>query len=665
MFSEGASSSLSKNSSPRSTKYIKAQTVLIVEDCYRSSKLMSRIVSEELGCNAIVAKGGHDALTIIENQEIDLILLDIMMPTIDGYAVLEKLKSQNISKDIPVIIITGIDTISSAVKCIEMGAEDYLTKPFEPIILKARMISQLEKKCLRNTEHTYLAQIKRQNEELEERIDILNMEIRNRHIAEASLVESKSRFRTLSNATFEGIVIQKNNVILDLNDQFLEMFGVDRKEAIGKNIFDFVEKQCHAPFRDWLGKNDNKEPIEFFSMTNSGTSMEVIARSKDILFDSESSNIIVMSDISERKKNERNLIAANEEAKNATELKDKFVSLVTHNLRSPLSSIIGLLGIVLKTKTESDRNHDLLNRSVENAQSLISMVSKLLDLSKLQSGKIIPTRRVENGNILAVKAIFQESETARKKNIKLINNIPPSWNFVTDENLFNQALFNLLSNAIKFSEPGSKVIIELADKNGTAIAVIDYGCGMSKEVMADIFDDQTLHSEVGTAGEKGSGIGLSLSMELMTAIGGSISVDTKEGVGSSFYLELPKNAIKILIAEDDDDYLIVMKEFFNDMDAEIILAQNGKEALEAVVTFNPDIIITDCNMPSIDGFQLIDMLRNEMEISIPVIAMTANTDPTWKKRALSLGANDFLLKPLEMEGLLENISNLVGNGASC
>jgi CheY-like chemotaxis protein len=152
------------------------------------------------------------------------------------------------------------------------------------------------------------------------------------------------------------------------------------------------------------------------------------------------------------------------------------------------------------------------------------------------------------------------------------------------------------------------------------------------------------------------GVGLPLSMELMRALGGIICVESEKGNGSTFYLKLGHPCVRALIAEDDEDYALIVKNHFRDINAEIIHAVNGAEALDLFETYQPDIVIADCDMPIMDGFELTSRIKNNGGTSTPVMVMTANSDKEWETKAYAVGADHFFVKPVPENQFLEAIA---------
>lgn len=522
----------------------KRQAVLVVDDCPKSSEIMARIIREQ-GCEVVKGGGGAEALNLIRGREFDLVLLDILMPGVNGYEVLKTIKTTDSLRHVPVIMITGLDSIESAVKCIDLGAEDYLVKPFDPVLLKARVSAHLERKRLRDAELDYRRKIEEHNMKLEERV-----------------------------------------------------------------------------------------------------------RSQ-------------VKEITERWKAEDELRKEKEKAEEVTRLKDKFIALISHDLRSPVASIIGGLNF-LKTELEPynirPEHKKLVEMSISGCDNIIKTIDQLLDINRLQTGRIKPLHNVIATYALAKSVLESVSFLAKNKGIELVNEMREGHSIFADYGLFVQVMQNLISNSIKFCNKGDTITIFSLDNEPSTIAVRDTGVGIRQELLPDLFKSEVKTTTWGTAGEKGTGLGLPLCKEIMEAHGGVISVESEEGKGTTFYLRFPCAQPKVMIVDDDETHRFILRNYVKRANPriEIMESQNGAEALSMLDISNVNMIVTDVNMPVMDGFELLGKIReNPKTKSIPVLVITSNTDHKVRDRALQLGSDAFLTKPVEGEDFAVQISALI------
>lgn len=247
------------------------------------------------------------------------------------------------------------------------------------------------------------------------------------------------------------------------------------------------------------------------------------------------------------------LRVAKEVAEDATRLKDKFVALVAHDLKSPLSSIIGLTRIVQDDKLSPPipRHKEILEHLFRSCMQMTQMIDELLNINRLQTGKIKPVRSFFNPRVAMQMTMDILSTLAEEKGITLVNRISPSAMIYADPPLFDEVARNLVSNAIKFCRSGDRVEAFTPEGSPSTVALRDTGVGVDKSALPNIFMQDVKTTTPGTAGEKGTGLGLPYCREIMTAHGGFITVDSKQGVGSVFYAAFPDVKPRILVVDCD------------------------------------------------------------------------------------------------------------------
>jgi signal transduction histidine kinase len=361
---------------------------------------------------------------------------------------------------------------------------------------------------------------------------------------------------------------------------------------------------------------------------------------------------------------ERELRNAREEAEEATRLKDKFVALVAHDLRGPLGAIIGLLQVMmLRQDIPLHPTHsENLRFIVDNGAILLDLIEDLLNVSKLQTGKITPVPRFLDAHYLAEIAINKVSLLASQKGIGIRNEIASGSRVFTDGTLFGQVLQNLLSNAIKFSHPGDEVTIFSPPDAPTTVAVRDRGIGIPSRSMSKLFVLEEKVSTEGTAGEKGTGFGLPLSSRTMEALGGLLSVESEEGKGSTFYAALPSVEPRVLVVDDDPVFRRMLGLTLRGIGIEPAIVGNGQEAVDHLAEHGlPHLIVTDVNMPVMDGLRLLRTLKRDARTDrVPIIVVTADANLEIRREVLGLEADDFTVKPLQVEDFIPRVRRFVG-----
>lgn len=378
-----------------------------------------------------------------------------------------------------------------------------------------------------------------------------------------------------------------------------------------------------------------------------------------------------------------------------TEMKLKFFTNISHELRTPLTLIIGGIEDVQRRESLSERGESSLSLSHKNAKRMLSLINQLLDFRKVVKNKM--ELRVERVDVvrLAKEVTDNFRESAADKQIELIfsfsNENIYAW---CDPERIDSLLYNLLSNAIKFTKNKGRIVLTVSKREGedaVSISVSDTGIGIPRERLEGIFERFTTYASAVRGEVSGSGIGLSLCKEIVELHHGTLEVESKVGVGTTFTARLltgnshftmeqiifgdtvptdepttrrteithPEGTGRILLAEDNSEMRAFLYNFLAE-NYEVIEAVDGQEALEKIHTTHPDIVVTDLMMPRMDGIELVEHIRKDFEIShLPVIMLTAKQTPEDRIMAMKYGADGYITKPFSMELLLARIDNLL------
>ncbi|MDH5655557.1 MAG: response regulator [Spirochaetia bacterium] len=365
----------------------------------------------------------------------------------------------------------------------------------------------------------------------------------------------------------------------------------------------------------------------------------------------------------------KDLEDAKDEAEKATELKDKFISLVSHDLKSPLLGILSLMDIFEEDpenkRIDAATKKRLTEQLKSSTRTLLDMIDQLLNIGRLKTGKIKITPEYFDLQEAADEAILLLSGIAAEKNINMLNHVPAGVMFFGDRMLIKEAVQNLLSNAVKFTNPEGFIEIYIPENEMNCFAVRDNGVGMDPKMIEKIISQRSITS-VGTASERGSGLGLIFCMDIMDDHSGSIKIQSLQGEGSIFTIYLPKPENAVLIVDDNDAVRKSVRSFFAEKDCYILEAHDGIHALEIIQNLKPVLVVTDIHMPELGGFDLLKEIRNiPATADLPVIVMSSG--PSSEQQGSGglgevleeLGADGFFLKPLDKELFLKKVDTLV------
>ena len=382
-------------------------------------------------------------------------------------------------------------------------------------------------------------------------------------------------------------------------------------------------------------------------------------------------------DITERKELETRaqdtlsaLEASRESLAQLNAQKDRLLSVLSHDLRSPFTSILGFCEILLtdgETTTDAERK-EFLTYIRDAAQRQLALLNKLLDWSRLQTGRIKLDIQEINLENIVTNCVENHLGTSKQKEITLKSTLPRDMKVRGDRELLMQAFNNLISNALKFTPANGVISVDVIEdkEEEWVVAVKDTGRGIPKEDIGKLFKAEEKYTRPGLDGEQGTGLGLSLVYEIVKQHNGSVSVESEVGLGTTFIIRLPRiveNKERVVMVVDDDEGVRVLhSRYIKRMypDAQVIQASNGKEAFELAKRSRPYLIVTDYSMPEMNGYEFLSLLKGEPATKhIPVFVITGKGSPASVDTLLSSGAVAVLEKPVSAKKLQETIEKIL------
>jgi len=372
-------------------------------------------------------------------------------------------------------------------------------------------------------------------------------------LAKEALRQSNKKLEAILSASHDGIgILSKSGEIRFMSDKVSELFGYPagyNHEVVGKSAFEFIDPSFHGYLTENIKKllsgEDKTGITEYLAVKKDGTRFYIEINST-ILRDSEGvpdGILFVERDISERKKAEVLIQKQNKELSELNATKDKFFSIIAHDLRSPFQGFIGITHIMAEEIDNFPRERliSLAKEINESAVNLHKLLLNLLDWARMQEGNISfkPTRITASQ--IAVYKNDLIVKKGRQKGIDIGFNIPDDISIHADEVMFNSIIRNLISNAVKFTKPGGKITVSVkkTGNNMAEFSVEDTGIGMSEDLCKKLFKMNEKVGTTGTDGELSTGLGLLLCKEFITKNGGTIRVESRENKGSTFYFLLP------------------------------------------------------------------------------------------------------------------------------
>lgn len=385
------------------------------------------------------------------------------------------------------------------------------------------------------------------------------------------------------------------------------------------------------------------------------------------------------------KKNEE-LQAAIREAERANQAKTEFLSHMSHDIRTPINGIMGMLNIAEKNTADLERQADCREKIKASAEHLLSLINDVLDISKLENGKIELAREVFHLNELLHNCVVIVGGPAEERNVKLMTDFEkpeqlPHEYFVGSPLHIKQILINIMGNAVKYNKPGGSISFkchQISEENGIAqicFEISDTGIGMGREYLEHIFEPFTQEDGGARTNYQGSGLGMTITKRLVDRMGGTIQVESELNKGSIFTVVLPLEITappkaqeesremelesltgkRILLVEDNELNQEIAQYLLMEMGMEVTVANNGQEAVELFRESAPDtyqLIFMDIMMPIMNGYEATRAIRaldRPDAAKIPIIAATANAFEEDVKAAKDAGMNEHTTKPLDPE----------------
>ena len=392
---------------------------------------------------------------------------------------------------------------------------------------------------------------------------------------------------------------------------------------------------------------------------------------------------ILTNTVKERKEFEKQLEEARENAEQSLETRKLFLANISHEIRTPINAISGMSGILADTNI-SETQKQYVNAIQSSSKSLMVIVNDILDMSKLESGKFsaefIPFDIRSIVDPLHTSYHLRTDEKGIAFSIEYPEDLP-RWVF-GDPTRLGQILNNLISNAIKFTDKGRVSLKISFEKNGKLIdfcfSVADTGIGIDQEKLKTIFEFFSQEDNTITRRFGGTGLGLAISKSISELLGGEIVVESEKNVGSTFKFrvsmpeaseQMKKDAIvysdltgkNILIVEDNELNKFLAVTILKKWNANIHVAENGEEAVNAVKNKDIDIVLMDIQMPVMDGVAESIAIRKELNSKVPIIALTANALESEKEKCWQAGMNEYITKPYNPDYLREKIIFLIEN----
>ncbi|HXU47864.1 MAG TPA: ATP-binding protein [Candidatus Binatia bacterium] len=477
-----------------------------------------------------------------------------------------------------------------------------------------------------------------------------------------------------------------NGGILSWNRAAERLSGYSRSEIVRKSIFDLLAPDSLALAREKLhilasGVVPPVYELVFVEKEGSRRTLEVSAH---LVWEAGRPAVVecIARDITERKRAEIELQLAKEKAEELSMAKSRFLAYMSHEIRTPLSGVIGMSNLLLET-TLNEQQQEYSETIQRSGDALLTVINDVLDFSKIEAGRMI----LESGRfsirkeLASLLSLFGSQTRAKRLNMTLEVDPRISDALEGDAARLRQVLINLVGNAVKFTDRGGielrcELLQETAEGPLIRFEISDSGIGIPADSIGTLFDPFT-QANGSVARYGGTGLGLSISRQIVELMGGNITLDSEDGAGSTFSfaivlkhatetaavgqtvnaLETARASAKrgaiVLLADDSVVSQTVCLRLLEKLGCDVDVASEGATAVEKWRARRPDLVLLDCQMPGIDGYEAATRIR-QLESNgnhTPIVALTANALGGDREKCLAAGMDDYVAKPLQLEQL--------------
>ena len=519
-----------------------------------------------------------------------------------------------------------------------------------------------------------------------------------------ALMDSENAYRQLVELSPDAIYINLDEKIVYINAAGVRLFGADSPGMLlGTSCWDRLHPDSYEIVRKRLQQictmKEAVPLVEERYVRLDGTVFPVEVAAAPFMYQGKPALQMVAHDLTERKQVEEELRQARDAAEAANRAKSRFLANMSHEIRTPMNGVLGMAELLAEQAGLTDQQRYYLEILQDSGETLLRIINEILDFSKIEAGKLTLCETVFDVRQRIAETLQMLAPQAQSKHLEL------TWHVAAavparlhgDPGRLHQILANLVSNAVKFTKQGSiRVDVVCSDAQESSrsgmdscrlrFTVRDTGIGISAEERTHLFQPFSQADSSTTRQYGGTGLGLVISKQIVKMMGGEIDFESTPGKGTAFWftinfamahdipelLNVQSTKVqpltgRVLLAEDNPINCLIAEKILKSLGLEVETAINGLEVMDAYGKYPFDLILMDCQMPEMDGFEATTLIRNReaaelnhtMLRHIPIIALTANAFSGDRERCLAVGMDDYLSKPFSREDLYQTLRRWV------
>lgn len=679
--------------------------VLIVDDSPTDRMAFCRYLTRGVAdpCEVAQTSTAREAMEHLARHAVDCVLLDFDLPDSDGLQLVRSIVATHGTHTFGMVMLTSAANVEVAVQALHCGAHDFLQKrAADAIALRRAVDNAVEKVSFQRQLEEQRQALAEKNRQLEVHVQRLEDEAAERRRVEKLLREGEQQLRLVTDHAAVLLAhCGSDGRYKFVNRPYARRFGLEPRHVVGRHVGEVLGAEAYAAVETYLTAALSGHQVEFEVEIPYGTTgprwMHVVYAPETLPDGTVVGVVGVMTDTTQRRKGEKDLEAARDEAVAASQAKDDFLAALSHELRTPLNPVLLLASAAAEDERFPPEVRTIFETIHKNVDLEARLIDDLLNITRISRGKLALERKAVDAHAVIKDAIANVSADVAQKHLSLRTRFSARQQVLDGDAVrLQQVFWNVLKNAVKFTSEGGEITIATSNPPGTEdleITVTDTGIGMTKDELARVFDAFAQGEHAGGGGSHrfgGLGLGLAISRMLVQSHAGQIQADSPgPGLGSIFTIRLPlavqpdewptqrgmpatlrsngspqgkAESTHILLVEDHEATRAALQQLLSRRSYAVTAVGSGAEAIAVAKNTPFDLLISDIGLPDCNGYDLMETLSKDRPVK--GIALTGYGMERDISRSRHAGFQAHLTKPIRMESLEKAIVETLASSVS-